>query len=149
MPNLFLDVRGRVERSLGIKTRDEPSQALRFALGDVAGKMVFSPMKTAVADANGTLLFGIDGVRYYVHSSLIFGRNAVGNMNTYADSNITVDGVSRVLIAVAVVPNVANCATVSMVNDVMSDENTPITLSTGLTEAWLIVNYQEVREEDA
>lgn len=149
MPNNFLDVTGTSDRIIK-RRRDAPAQGLSMVEGDIAQKVVVSPMKFMSRSIGGTLLPAKRNVRYLIHSAIVSAANTAESAGTYAHITGTVGGVSMQLLHAKLVPNVANVVTVVMDLDILTDSNKLVDgAAVGIigTGYWG-VSYQEVFEYD-
>lgn len=148
MPNLFVDVAGTGERITG-KKRDEPLQGMRSERGFVSLKTVTVPMKTAAL--NIAELPAKRDTRYFIHSYTLSGMNTAAGTSKSCGFTFTSNGVVRE-IKHRLVPSVANAINHSAVLDIITDVNTAV--SPAMTTAYpddgyfVLLSYQEVREDD-
>ena len=150
MPNLFLDVRGRVERSLGIEKRDAASQGLTFLTGDIAQKIIVSPMRVRSINTDGIILTGRRGVQFLVHSVTIGMRNTAAGAGASGSVRSTFYGVvDQYILFVSIVPNVANTAYGSVTTDCLTDEGADVIAGMGADAGIVTVSYQEVQTNNA
>lgn len=141
MPNQFLDIAGREDRTLNRKA-DAAAQGLRLKNGDICNKIIEGPFR--VKNITTVALPAKPGVRYFVHSVCLSGTAA---QNLIDFIQVIQDGVAEALV-VYYTPAVAHSYAVSAVVDVLADVNTAVS-ATMPSGGSAVVTYREVNEYDS
>ena len=151
MPNIFLDLRGLVERTLGKpEKRDGPAQGLVFSSGDIPLKTTCGPFKMKLRYTTAEILPAVPGLRYYLYSYHLSGYNeGAGDAGKYVGLEFTSGGVGYVGPRCYLIAGVASHSASSGIMGILTDENTSVTFSaTNVKEAVGIICYAEVQSND-
>lgn len=127
--------------------RVDPVTGDRCTDRDVALHVLTKPMLTInSASIGGTLLAAKPGVRYYIHSVTMSVRLIAADTTTLTRVAGTFQGTSYNFAVILSVPSVASAQTLSVVCDILADENTAITTAADVapTAQSFTLNYCEV-----